>query len=89
MKSAYEIAMERLEKERGPARRLSEEQKAAISEIEKKYAARMAEVRLDYEGKAAATPPAERAELLARMAAELKTLEEKRDREKDAVWAQD
>lgn len=89
MKSAYEIAMERLEKERGPARRLSEDQKAAIAEIEKKYAARIAETRLDFEGRAAAAPPAERAELVARMAAELQSLEEKRDRDKDAVWAQD
>ncbi|MEC7862983.1 MAG: hypothetical protein VYC70_10210 [Verrucomicrobiota bacterium] len=42
MKSAYELAMERLEKE-SPQESLTEEQKELISEIEKKYAAKIAE----------------------------------------------
>ncbi len=42
MKSAYELAMERLEKQ-APTTRLSAEQRAAIAEIESTYKARIAE----------------------------------------------
>lgn len=42
MKSAYELAMERLEKE-SPQELLTEEKKELISEIEKKYSAKIAE----------------------------------------------
>ncbi|MDB4720538.1 hypothetical protein OAF65_02380 [Verrucomicrobiales bacterium] len=42
MKSAYELAMERLEKE-SPQESLTEEQKKLISEIEKKCSAKIAE----------------------------------------------
>ena len=42
MKSAYELAMERLEKE-SPQESLTEEKKELISEIEKKYSAKIAE----------------------------------------------
>lgn len=42
MKSAYELAMERLEKE-SPQESLNEEQKKLISEIEKKCSAKIAE----------------------------------------------
>ena len=42
MKSAYELAMERLEKE-APQESLTEEKKELISEIEKKYSAKIAE----------------------------------------------
>ena len=42
MKSAYELAMERLEKS-APAAKLSEEQRAAIAEIDSRYKARLAE----------------------------------------------
>ena len=41
MKSAYELAMERLEKE-SPQESLTEEKKELISEIEKKYSAKIA-----------------------------------------------
>ena len=34
MKSAYELAMERLEKESGPSKKLTDEQKASIADIE-------------------------------------------------------
>ena len=39
MKSAYELAMERLEKEKGPAKKLNDDQRAEIAEIENKYEA--------------------------------------------------
>ncbi|MEE2807896.1 MAG: hypothetical protein VYB73_01175 [Verrucomicrobiota bacterium] len=42
MKSAYELAMERLEKE-SPQESLTEEKKELISGIEKKYSAKIAE----------------------------------------------
>ncbi len=87
MKSAYEIALERLAKERGPSKSLSDAQKTRIAEIENKYAAKLAEARLRYEGKLSACAAWEEAERLKReMAGEVQSLEEKRDREKDAVW---
>ena len=42
MKSAYELAMERLEKQ-SPTARLTEEQRTAIAEIESTYKAKIAE----------------------------------------------
>ena len=42
MKSAYELAMERLKKQ-SPTVRLSEEQKAQLAELDSRYAARIAE----------------------------------------------
>lgn len=42
MKSAYELAMERLEKQ-APSTKLSEEQKQAIAEIDSQYKAKLAE----------------------------------------------
>jgi hypothetical protein len=45
MKSAYELAMERLEKDT-PSIRLTDEQKAQIAEIESTYKARIAEKEL-------------------------------------------
>ena len=50
MKSAYELAMERLERQ-APTRQLSEEQKSAIAEIESTYRARLAERELFLKGK--------------------------------------
>ncbi len=88
MKSAYEIAMERLTQAGGGTKKLSEEQRARIADIEKRYEARIAETRVSHESQAAAAVPEERAEILARMTEEIRNLEEKRDREKDAVWAE-
>lgn len=89
MKSAYELAMERLEKERGPSRKLSDDQKASIAEIDKRFAARSAEAKLraDSEIAGAGTPEAA-AERRAALAAELRSLEEKREQEKESVWQQ-
>ena len=42
MKSAYELAMERLEKQ-SPTAKLTEEQRTAIAEIESSYRAKIAE----------------------------------------------
>ena len=50
MKSAYELAMERLEKS-APTVKLSEEQKAQIAEIDSSFKARIAEKELFLKGK--------------------------------------
>ncbi len=50
MKSAYELAMERLEKN-APSLKLSEEQKAQVAEIESQYKAKIAEKELFLRGK--------------------------------------
>jgi hypothetical protein len=46
IKSAYELAMERLEKKEGPLASLSTEQKAALAEIDRKNKADVAEVEI-------------------------------------------
>ena len=50
MKSAYELAMERLEKS-APTIKLTDEQKAQIAEIDSTYKARIAEKELFLKGK--------------------------------------
>ncbi len=46
MKSAYELAMERLEKESPSGPSLTDEQKAQLAEIDSKYKAKIAEVKI-------------------------------------------
>ena len=46
MKSAYDLAMERLEKTEGAAKALTKEQKEAIAEIDRQLQARIAEVEI-------------------------------------------
>jgi hypothetical protein len=87
MKSAYEIAMEKLEKESGPTRKLTDEQRARIAEIEKRFEAQAAEQRLAYQGKmGTATSYEELEQLKKELAESIAALEAKRDREKDEVW---
>lgn len=84
MKSAYELAMERLNKE-SPSRQLSDDEKAEMAEIDKKYDAKAAELNLAHDAKVAANPM-EAMELKQLLAADIASLEEKRAAEKDAVW---
>ena len=49
MKSSYELAMERLNKA-APARKLTEEQKQQLAEIDSKYAAKIAEKEIFLKG---------------------------------------
>lgn len=86
MKSAYEIALARMEAESGPSRKLSEAAKEAIAEIEKKYDAKVAETKLAFENKLTAAPYAERPKIQEELAKELASLEERREMEKNAVW---
>ena len=87
MKSAYEIAMEKLEKDSGPLQKLSDEQKACITEIEKKYEARIAEQKLVFESRInGATTIEEQQTAQTERAEALTNLEDARDKEKEAVW---
>ena len=88
MKSAYELAMERLERTSGPTKKLTDAQKSAIAEIEQKYDAKLAEVRLGFEAKMKAAPSAaELAQRQTELAGEVERLEGKREAEKEAIWA--
>ena len=52
MKSAYELAMERLSKE-SPTAKLTDEQKQQLAELDSRYAAKIAEREIHFKGKAA------------------------------------
>lgn len=88
MKSAYEIAMSRLEAQE-PGLRLTDEQKERIAAIEAKCRADIAAKELLLQGemaKATAAGSADEVEKLKRqLADEIRRFEEKRDREKEAV----
>ena len=88
MKSAYELAMERLSAKE-PAVLLSDEQKERIAEIEAKCKADIAARELLLQGEVAKATAAgshdEIAQLRRQLADEIRRFEEKRDREKDAV----
>jgi hypothetical protein len=86
MKSAYELAMERLEKEKGPSKKLSEDQKNAIADIDNRFAARIAETKLSYESRMATAEFAEHAAIQQELAEKLQSLENQRETEKEAVW---
>lgn len=87
MKTAYEIAMERLEKESGPARKLTDDQRARLAEIEKTYAAQIAELKLSYESRFVSVETFEELDQLkAELAGKIAELEAARDQEKDAIW---
>ena len=87
MKSAYELAMERLMKAGGPAKTLTDEQKARIAEIEKMAEARIAELKVGYDARIAnASSVQEVEQLRAELARSVATAESDRDAAKDAVW---
>lgn len=86
MKSAYEIAMEKMKAVAGPQKKLSEAQKKRVAEIEKKHAARVAESRLSFEARIAAAPPEEREKIQAEFVGESARLEETLAADKNKVW---
>ena len=89
MKTAYELAMERLEAESGPTRRLSDEEKQTLADIDSKYDSQIANVRIQYDAKiSAATNHEELAAVRTEMAQEIANLEERREQAKDAVWGE-
>ncbi len=90
MKSAYELAMERLEA-KSPGLHLNPEQKERIAALEAKCRADIAARELLLHGEMAKAKAAgqtdETAQLQRQLADDIRRLEEKRDREKDAVRA--
>jgi len=88
MKSAYELAMERLEAA-SPGVELTPDQKARIAEVETKCKADIAAKELMLRGEIAKAEAAgqfdEVAKLQRQLSDEIRRLEEKRDREKEAV----
>ena len=86
MKSAYELAMSRLEKS-APTVSLTEKQKQAIAEVDSEINAKLAEKKLFLEGELAKADPAEKDEIRRQLASEIQRLEEKREREKEKIRA--
>ena len=86
MKSAYEIAMEKLNAVSGPVKTLSDEQKEQVAEIDKRYDAKIAETKLTYDDKLAAAPQDEYQNVQDELSSELARLEEKRETEKENAW---
>ena len=88
MKSAFELAMERLEKE-SPTQELSDEQKAKLSELSKIYEAKIADKELLLNGeitKAEAAGEFEQIEQLSKqLASDRKVLEEELELKKNEV----
>ena len=88
MKSAYELAMERLEQQ-APTVALTEEQKAALAEIDERFKAKIASRELtlkDLLAKAQAKGDAgEMAELEQELTRELQKLRRQCEEEKEAV----
>ena len=86
MKSAFELAMSRLEKE-APIRKLTPEQKERIAEVDSEYGAKIAERKLFLDGelaKAAGDPLAED-DIRRQLASEILRLEEKREDAKEKI----
>lgn len=86
MKSAYELAMSRLEKN-APSVSLTEKQKAAIAEVDSEINAKLAEKKLLLDGELVKADPAEKDEIRRQLASEIQRLEEKREREKEKIRA--
>ena len=90
MKSAYELAMERLEK-KAPSLSLTNEQKQQIAEIDSTFKARMAEKELFLKeeiGKALAAGNAEEAESLQKqLTIDLRRLQEDAEAKKEKLRA--
>ena len=84
MKSAYELAMERLEKV-APAARLSAEQKARLAEVDQQIDAEIAGKRVFLEGQLAKAEFHEQDSIRRQLASEIARLEEKRGREKGKI----
>ncbi len=86
MKSAYEIAMEKLNAASGPLKPLSDEQKERVAEIDNAYDAKIAETKLSFEEKLVSASPDSRQALEEEQTSELARWEEKRAKEKEDVW---
>jgi hypothetical protein len=90
MKSAYELAMERLQKE-APATKLTDEQKVQLADIDSQFRAKIAEKELFLKaeiGKAIATGKFEEVDQLQKqLSTETRRLEEERENRKEKLRA--
>jgi hypothetical protein len=84
MKSAYELAMSRLEKT-APAANLSDDQKARLATVDRDIEAKIAEKRIFLEAQLAKASFQEQDDIRRQLAAELSRLEDKREREKNII----
>lgn len=86
MKSAYELAMSRLEQSE-PSRKLTGEQKDLLREIDSEFDAKIAERRIFLESEIAKSSgdPLLADSLRKQLASELASIVEKRERRKEAV----
>jgi uncharacterized protein YecT (DUF1311 family) len=86
MKSAYELAMSRLEKQ-SPTRALTEEQKQRIAEVDSEITAKIAEKKVFLEGEIqkAEGDALAQDELRRQLASEIARLEEKREQKKQKI----
>jgi hypothetical protein len=84
MKSAYELAMSRLEKS-SPAVQLTLDQKQQIAEVDSSINAKIAEKKIFLEGQIAKATYDERESLKRQLVSEIARLEEKREREKEKI----
>lgn len=89
LKSAFDLAMERLEKAQGPLRRLTEEQREELAHIERNAKAKIAEIEIMFDGQIASARAAgdeeKVAELEERKRLEIRKVRERAEEEKDRV----
>lgn len=88
MKSAFELAMSRLEKQE-PTQKLSDKKRALLAEIDSEINAKIAEKKVFLEGEIAkaAGDALAQDELRRQLASEIARLEEKREDKKEKVRA--
>lgn len=88
MKSAFELAMSRLENE-SPTQKLTDDQKSKLAEVDTEINAKIAEQKLFLEEqiRKAAGDPAAEAQLRNQLSTEIARLEEKRESKKEKVRA--
>jgi len=86
MKSAYELAMSRLEKT-SPAVTLTDDQKACLADVDREIDAKIAEKKIFLEDQLAKASFHEQDEIRRQLVSELARLEEKREREKNKIRA--
>jgi len=84
MKSSYELAMDRLQKE-SPASTRTDEQKQRIAEVDVRIAASIAEKKIFLEERIFKAAPHEQHEIRRQLASEIARLEEKREMEKEKI----
>lgn len=89
MKSAYELAMERLDRQHGKVTSLSDKQKAALADIDQRGKAKIAETEILYRDRIKAAVAAgkydETSQLETEMQTEIARVRDRSEAEKEAV----